>query len=62
MINDSKTWPLYEAFSWNENGMLVRITRFTNSFVLYSYEGLKVKLIEFGSNEAIKTFADFTYK
>ncbi len=62
MIHDSKTWPLYEAFSWNENGMLVKITRFTNSFVLYCYEGVKLKLIEFGSNEAINTFADFTYK
>jgi hypothetical protein len=62
MIHDSKTWPFYEAFSWNENGMLVRITRFTNAFVVYSYEGLKLKLIEFGGNEAIATFADFTYK
>jgi hypothetical protein len=62
MIHDSKTWPLYEALSWNENGMLVRISRFTNSSVLYSYEGLKLKLIEFSRNKAITAFADFTYQ
>lgn len=62
VIHSSKTWPLYEAFSWNENGMLVRITRFTNSFVAYRYEGLKLKLIEFGRNETINTFADFAYE
>ncbi|MDH3558875.1 MAG: hypothetical protein OES18_23795 [Deltaproteobacteria bacterium] len=62
VIHSSKTWPLYQAFSWNENGMLVRITRFTNSFVAYRYEGLKLKLIEFGSNETINTFAVFTYE
>jgi hypothetical protein len=62
MIHDSKTWPLYEAFSWNENGMLARITGFTNSFVVFKYEGLQLKRIEFGSNETLNTFVDFTYE
>ena len=62
IVHSSKTWHFYEAFSWNENGMLVRITRFTNSFAAYKYEGFKLKLIEFGSNETIKTFTHFTYE
>ena len=62
VIHSSKTWPFYEAFSWDENGMLVKITRFSDSYVTYRYEGLKLKLIEFGSNETVNTSANFTYK
>ncbi|MGD8436556.1 MAG: hypothetical protein PVH34_01965 [Syntrophobacterales bacterium] len=62
VIHSSKGWPFYEALSWNKNGMLVKITRFTDSYVAYRYEGLKLKLIEFGGNEKVNTFAEFTYK
>ena len=61
VIHQGENYVLYEAFSWYENGLLARITRFSNSFVRYSYEGLKVKRIEFGSNGTVTTFAEFTY-
>jgi hypothetical protein len=53
---------LYQAFSWNEDGLLERITRFTNSFVRYTYDGFRVIRIEFGSQETVSTFAEFTYR
>ncbi len=60
-IYSAESYIFYEAFSWNEDGLLESITRFSNSFVRYSYEGLKVKRIEFGSHKTISTFAEFTY-
>ncbi len=60
-IYNAESYIFYEAFSWNEDGLLESITRFSNSFVRYSYEGLKVKRIEFGSHKTISTFAEFTY-
>jgi hypothetical protein len=62
VIHSAKTWPLYEGFSWHENGLLQRVTRFTNSFAAYHYENLRLKRIEFGIGEKINTFADFTYE
>ncbi len=61
VIHSAENWVFYEGFSWNDNGLLERITRFSNSFVRYSYEGLKVKRIEFGSNKTVSTFAEFVY-
>lgn len=62
VLHNSKTWPLYEFFSWDEKGLLEEITRFTNCFVRYRYEGVKLKRFEFGCGETTKTFADFTYE
>jgi len=62
MIHDSQTWPLYEKFLWNQEGLLKRINRFKESSVEYSYEGLKLVRIEFRKAETTATFAEFIYK
>jgi len=62
LIHNAETWPLYEAFYWNKNGLLERITRFTSSFAAYHYDNLKLKRIEFGTGKRINTFADFTHE
>ena len=61
ILATSETWTLYQDFFWDENGMLEKIRRFGDSFVLYRYNGFKVVRIEFGRGEKISTFADFTY-
>jgi hypothetical protein len=61
VIQNAENWVFYEAFSWNENGLLERIARFSNSFVHYSYEGLKVNRIEFGRERTISAFVELTY-
>ena len=60
-IYNAENYVFYEAFSWNDNGLLESITRFSYSFVRYSYDGLKVKRIEFGNRQTVSTFAEFTY-
>jgi hypothetical protein len=57
-----KEWDFYGSFMWNEDGLLERMTRFSNSSVQYRYEGLKVKRIEFRRGETIATYTEFTYK
>jgi len=61
VTHTAETWPFYQAFSWDENGMLEKIWRFGDSFVLYRYNGFKIVRVEFGRGEIISTFADFTY-
>ncbi|UCG14560.1 MAG: hypothetical protein JSU72_08985 [Deltaproteobacteria bacterium] len=62
VIHDSGDWVFYEDFSWNDNGLLESITRYKHSYVRYTYEGLKLKRIEFGRSDTIHTVAELTYK
>ena len=62
LIHDSETWPLYQKFFWNDEGLLKRIARFNESSAEYSYEGLKLERIDYRKAEITITFAEFTYK
>jgi hypothetical protein len=47
---------------WNEDGLLQELTRFADSSMVFTYEGIKVKRIEFLRGKSIVTFMDFAYK
>jgi hypothetical protein len=60
-LHASEKWSFYEVFSWYENGLLAEITRFSNSFVRYQYDGVKVKKIEYGAGKTVSTVVEFRY-
>ena len=55
-------WGFYDNLVWNGDGLLERMTRFGNSFVHYTYDGLRVKRIDFDKNGTIITFINFSYE
>ena len=62
VVQRSEESNLHRGFAWYENGLLAEITRFTNSFVKYQYEGVKVKRIEYGARKTVSTVVEFRYE
>ena len=62
VTRNSREWDFYGSFMWNEDGLLERMVRFSNSSVQYRYAGMKVERIEFHRGETMVTFTEFTYK
>ncbi|MBW1981333.1 MAG: hypothetical protein JRJ12_08915 [Deltaproteobacteria bacterium] len=54
-------WSLYGQFTWLANGLLEKMTSFTNSYVRYYYNGLKITRIEFGKEGLTHTMTSFKY-
>jgi hypothetical protein len=62
VIHDPQKWLFYSGFSWNDDGLLERMTRFSNSSARYLYDGLKLKRIEFIANGSVVTTTEFSYQ
>jgi hypothetical protein len=52
----------YGSSRWNEDGLLQELARFADSSMAFTYEGMRVKRIEFLSRGAVVTFMDFAYE
>jgi hypothetical protein len=61
-IRKPQEWGFYQDFFWNEDGLLEKTTRFSNSSSRYRYEGVKLKRIDYGIKGTVRTFVEFTYK
>jgi hypothetical protein len=62
VIQSSGRGEFYGPSRWNEDGLLQELARFADSSIAFTYEGMKVKRIEFVSRGAIVTFMDFAYE
>jgi hypothetical protein len=51
----------YGPSRWNEDGLLQELARFADSSMAFTYEGMKVRRIEFLKGRTMVTFMDFAY-
>jgi hypothetical protein len=62
VIQSSGSGGFFGPSRWNEDGLLQELTRFADSSMAFTYEGIKVKRIEFLRGKTMVTFMDFAYK
>jgi hypothetical protein len=53
---------LFDGVRWNKDGLLGEISRFAGASMAFSYEGPRVKRIEFRKGATVLTFMDFSYE
>ena len=62
MLQSSGRGGFYGPSRWNGDGLLQELTRFADSSMAFTYEGMKVRRIEFLKGKTMITFMDFTYE
>ena len=62
VIQYAKRGGFYGPSRWNDEGLLQELARFADASMVFTYEGMKVKRIEFLSRGAIVTFMEFAYQ
>jgi hypothetical protein len=62
VIQSSGRGRFYGPSRWNGNGLLQELARFANSSMTFTYEGTKVKRVEFLTGGTMVTFMDFAYE
>ena len=62
VIQSSGSGQFYGPSRWNGDGLLEELARFANSSMAFTYEGIKVKRIEFLNGGSMVTFMDFAYQ
>lgn len=61
VVQSSGSGQFYGSPRWNGDGLLEELARFANSSMAFTYEGIKVKRIEFLNGGTMVTFMDFAY-
>jgi len=62
VIQSSGRGRCYGPSRWNGDGLLEELARFAQSSMAFTYEGIKVKRIEFRTGGTMVTFMDFAYQ
>jgi len=62
VLQSSGRGGFYGPPRWNGDGLLQELTRFADSSMAFTYEGMKVRRIEFLKGKTMVTFMDFTYQ
>jgi hypothetical protein len=62
VIQSSGRGRFYGPSRWNGDGLLEELARFADASMAFTYEGVKVKRIEFLTRGTMVTFMDFAYQ